>query len=173
MARIVRSLVQQGIPVMGHLGLTPQSVNQIGGMRVQGKYADDARRLVEDALALEDAGAFSIVLELVPSELAQEITRRLHVPTIGIGAGPHCDGQVQVWHDLLGLYTDFVPRHTKRYASLAETMEGALRSYIQEVRSGEFPAADQSSHMKDEELKEALDTLDSPDGKPVAHIPAR
>src|SRR5690606_11974297 len=119
-----RRLVELGIPVMGHLGYTPQSEYQIG-RRVQGRGSAAARRLIEDALALEEAGVFSIVLELVPSELAREISARLKVPTIGIGAGPHCDGQVQVWHDFLGLYTDFLPRHSRRYATLADTITAA------------------------------------------------
>ncbi|MCU0492547.1 MAG: 3-methyl-2-oxobutanoate hydroxymethyltransferase [Chloroflexaceae bacterium] len=154
-APIVERLVALGVPVMGHLGFTPQSVNQIG-MRVQGKAAEAARTLLEDALALEAAGAFAIVLELIPTQLASEISKRLRIPTIGIGAGPGCDGQVQVWHDLMGLYTDFVPRHAKRYASLAEQMAQALASYNQEVREGSFPTADHSSSMKAEELAEAL-----------------
>ncbi len=113
---IVKKLVETGIPVMAHIGMTPQSVNQLGGMgRVQGKRGDDALRLIEDALALQEAGAFAVVLELAPAELAREISTRLRIPTIGIGAGPGCDGQVQVWHDMLGLYTDFVPKHAKRY----------------------------------------------------------
>lgn len=155
-APVVRHLVEQGIPVMGHVGLTPQSVNQIGGMRVQGRQASDARRLIEDALALQEAGAFSVVLELVPTELAREITARLHVPTIGIGAGPACDGQVLVWHDLLGLYTDFVPRHVRRYASLAETITEALRRFAADVREESFPAEEHSSSMDAEELRAAL-----------------
>ncbi len=155
MAPIVRRLVECGIPVMAHLGFTPQSVNQIG-MRVQGRSSAAARRIIEDALALEAAGAFALVLELVPAQLAQAISERLHIPTIGIGAGAGCDGQVQVWHDLLGLYTDFVPRHTRRYANLAETMISALTSYAQDVRERTFPTAEHSSTMKEEELQEAL-----------------
>jgi 3-methyl-2-oxobutanoate hydroxymethyltransferase len=155
----VQRLVELGIPVMGHLGLTPQSVNQLGGTRVQGKRADAARRLIEDAIALENAGAFALVLELVPDQLAQEITERLHVPTIGIGAGAHCDGQVLVWHDLLGLYTDFVPRHTRRYASLADTISSALQQFAAEVHAGEFPAQEHGSVMEDGELQRALREL--------------
>jgi 3-methyl-2-oxobutanoate hydroxymethyltransferase len=158
-APIVQRLVELGIPVMGHLGLTPQSVNQLGGTRVQGKRADAARRLIEDAIALENAGAFALVLELVPDQLAQEITERLHVPTIGIGAGAHCDGQVLVWHDLLGLYTDFVPRHTRRYASLADTISSALQQFAAEVHAGEFPAQEHGSVMEDGELQRALREL--------------
>ena len=140
---------------MAHLGFTPQSVNQIG-MRVQGRRAADARQIIEDAMALEAAGAFALVLELVPIQLAEAITKRLRIPTIGIGAGAGCDGQVQVWHDLLGLYTDFVPRHTRRYANLAETISAALQSYASDVRSGAFPTEEHGSKMDEEALAEAL-----------------
>jgi len=158
-APTVHRLVEAGIPVMGHLGLTPQSVNQLGGMRVQGRRANHARRLVEDALALEEAGAFAVVLELVPAELSAEISSRLRVPTIGIGAGPGCDGQVQVWHDILGLYTDFVPRHARRYANLADTIGDALRQYAAEVREEGFPTQEHSATIKSEELQEAIRQL--------------
>lgn len=158
-APVVRRLVEVGIPVMAHVGLTPQSVNQLGGMRVQGRRGGDARRLLEDALALQEAGAFALVLELVPAELAREISARLRVPTIGIGAGPWCDGQVQVWHDLLGLYTDFVPRHTKRYATLADTIGAAVAGYAAEVRSGVFPTMEHGTAMDAQELAEALRPL--------------
>jgi len=158
-APTVHRLVEAGIPVMGHLGLTPQSVNQLGGMRVQGRRANQARRLIEDALTLEEAGAFAVVLELVPAELSAEISSRLRAPTIGIGAGPGCDGQVQVWHDILGLYTDFVPRHARRYANLADTISDALRQYAAEVREEEFPTQEHSSTIKSEELQEALRQL--------------
>jgi 3-methyl-2-oxobutanoate hydroxymethyltransferase len=161
MAPIIAKLVKTGIPVMAHIGLTPQSVNQLGGMRVQGRRGDDARRLIEDALALQEAGAFALVLELVPAELAREITTRLRIPTIGIGAGPWCDGQVQVWHDMLGLFTDFVPRHTKRYATLAETMVGAIHTYAEEVRVGSFPTGENGSTMDEQELRAALQQLDA------------
>jgi len=152
-------LVELGIPVMAHIGFTPQSVNQIGA-RVQGRRADAAQRLIEDALAVEAAGAFAIVLELVPTELAREITTRLRIPTIGIGAGVECAGQVQVWHDLLGLYADFQPRHAKRYANLSETIGAAVASYAAEVRSGAFPSAEHSASMDEEVLREALGRLD-------------
>jgi 3-methyl-2-oxobutanoate hydroxymethyltransferase len=152
---MVRRMVELGIPVVGHLGYTPQSEHQIG-RRVQGKHAEDARRIIQDALALEQAGAFALVLELVPAQLAREITSRLHIPTIGIGAGPECDGQVQVWHDLLGLYTDFVPRHARRYLSLADMMGEALQSYVADVRDGSFPTMEHTSRMDEQELQEAL-----------------
>jgi 3-methyl-2-oxobutanoate hydroxymethyltransferase len=157
-APIVQRLVELGVPVMGHLGFTPQSVNQIG-LRVQGRQADDARKLIEDALALEAAGAFAIVLELIPAPLARVITARLRIPTIGIGAGAECDGQVQVWHDLLGLYSDFTPRHARRYATLADTISAALTSYADDVRNGAFPTAEHSATMDEQTLNEALQGL--------------
>lgn len=155
MVPVVQRLVELGIPVMGHLGFTPQSVNQLG-TRVQGRRASTARQLIADAHALQKAGAFAIVLELVPAELAREITTQLRIPTIGIGAGPWCDGQVQVWHDFMGLFTDFVPRHAKRYANLADTIAAALQEYITEVRAGTFPTLEHSSSMDEAELQAAL-----------------
>lgn len=140
MVPVVKELIGAGIPVMGHLGLTPQSINCFGGYRVQGKDTDSAQRLIDDAKALEDAGAFSIVLELIPSDLAQRITQAVKAPTIGIGAGPHCSGQVQVFHDAFGLYEDFVPKHAKRFAPLAEQLRAAARSYVAEVEAGKFPS---------------------------------
>ncbi|WP_392467491.1 3-methyl-2-oxobutanoate hydroxymethyltransferase [Arsenicicoccus cauae] len=154
-APVVRRLVETGIPVMGHLGLTPQSVHQLG-LRVQGKDAARAAELVRDALALQDAGAWAVVLELVPAPLAAAITERLDIPTIGIGAGPGCDGEVQVWHDVLGLYDEHVPRHTRRYATLADTAAEALERLATDVRSREFPTAAQSVTMPDDVLAEAL-----------------
>ena len=127
-ADIVRKIVEWGMPVMGHLGLTPQSILALGGYKVQGRSLDTAKRLIEDALALEEAGAFSIVLEVVPSPLARTITQRLKIPTIGIGAGPFCDGQVQVISDILGLFPDFVPKHAKQYANILEVMKTAIQS---------------------------------------------
>jgi 3-methyl-2-oxobutanoate hydroxymethyltransferase len=159
MAPTVRRLVEAGIPVMGHLGFTPQSVNQIG-MRVQGKSAAHARQLIEDALALEDAGAFAVVLELIPAPLAREITARLRIPTIGIGAGVDCAGEVQVWHDILGLYTDRQPRHTRRYLSLADEISAALSEYAADVRNNAFPTAANSSTIDPAVLQEALEGLE-------------
>jgi len=154
-APIVERLVSAGIPVMGHLGYTPQSVNAIGA-RVQARKADSARKLLDDALALERAGAFAVVLELIPAPLAAAVSERLRVPTIGIGAGAGCDGQVQVIHDLLGLYTDFVPRHAKQYRRLADEIRAAVGEYADEVRAGSFPTAAQSAKMDEAELREAL-----------------
>jgi 3-methyl-2-oxobutanoate hydroxymethyltransferase len=143
----VRALTDAGVPVMGHLGMTPQSVNAFGGFRVQGKTETAARALLRDVEALEEAGVFAIVLELVPAELAKLITERSGVPTIGIGAGPHCDGEVQVLHDILGLFSDFTPRHTKRYAELATSMRDAVTSYMAEVRERAFPTDAQSAQI--------------------------
>lgn len=143
-APTVRRLVDAGIPVMGHLGLTPQSVNQLGGYRMQGKTPAAAVKLINDAVALERAGAFAIVLETVPANVARMVTEKVAVPTIGIGAGPYCDGQVQVIHDFLGLYPDFLPRHARRFAELAPVVDGAVRSYVEQVQAGTFPSAKES-----------------------------
>jgi 3-methyl-2-oxobutanoate hydroxymethyltransferase len=157
-AETVKRLVECGIPVMGHIGLTPQSVHQLGGFRVQGKTSEAAVRLLQDARALEEAGAFSIVLESVPAPLSKLITEKVGIPTIGIGAGPGCDGQVQVISDLLGLFTDFVPKHAKQYAKLAEIMSGAVTEYIAEVKAGSFPTSKQSYAM-DETILAELEQL--------------
>lgn len=167
MADTVRRLVEVGIPVMGHIGLTPQSVNQLGGFRLQGKTPAAAVRLLNDAQALEQAGAYAIVLETIPAPLAKLITERLSIPTIGIGAGPHCDGQVQVFHDFLGLYPDFVPRHAKQYAQLAEAIRSATERYVTEVREGRFPTDRESFPMDETALAELTDG-----GKPVSLEPA-
>lgn len=153
-ANSVHCIVQSGIPVMGHLGFTPQSVNQFGGYRVQGRSAKAAAALLADALALEEAGAFCVVLELVPAALARLVTERLRVPTIGIGAGPHCDGQVQVFHDFLGLITDFAPKHAKQYANLSETIKTAAAAYMDEVKRGVFPTDKHSFTMDESVLAE-------------------
>ena len=155
-AERVRLMVESGIPVMGHIGLTPQSVNQLGGYRVQGKTAEAAAELVEDALALEQAGAYAIVLELVPAPLARLITQRLSVPTIGIGSGADCDGQVQVFHDLLGLLTGFEPKHARRYADLDKTIGAAVGDYVRDVQSRSFPTAEESYALDDSVLERLL-----------------
>jgi 3-methyl-2-oxobutanoate hydroxymethyltransferase len=146
-AETVRRIVDAGIPVMGHLGLTPQSINQLGGYKIQGKTPRAAVKLLDDAVALEQAGAYAIVLECVPVHLARAITERINVPTIGIGAGVYCDGQVQVFHDLLGLYTEFLPKHAKRYANVGEVTREAVRAYAEDVRSGRFPTDAESFIM--------------------------
>ena len=153
-AETVRVLVSSGIPVMGHLGLTPQSVNQFGGYKVQGKTQAGAEKLVDDAVALEQAGAYAMVLETIPAQLAQVITDKVSVPTIGIGAGPHCDGQVQVFHDMLGLFTDFVPRHAKRYAQVGEVVKEAVSQYVTEVQDGAFPTERESFYVDESALSE-------------------
>ncbi|MEE8174653.1 MAG: 3-methyl-2-oxobutanoate hydroxymethyltransferase [Dehalococcoidia bacterium] len=155
MAETVRQIVSCGIPVMGHIGLTPQSVHQLGGHRVQGRTPEAALKLIEDAQALEEAGAFAIVFESVPAPLAKLITQKVAVPTIGIGAGKDCDGQVQVISDLLGLYTDFVPRHAKQYAKLADIIRGAVADYSAEVKAGSFPTP-KHGYTMDESLLAGL-----------------
>jgi 3-methyl-2-oxobutanoate hydroxymethyltransferase len=149
----VRALVGAGIPVMGHIGLTPQSATMLGGFKAQGRTAEKARRLVDDAIALEAAGCFALVLEAVPSPVATRITGTLAIPTIGIGAGAGCDGQVLVYHDLLGLYEARAPRFVKRYAALADEIRRALEKYADDVRSGRFPEEQHGYSMPDEELE--------------------
>lgn len=155
----IRAIVGAGIPVMGHLGLTPQSVHQFGGFRPQGREAAPAQRLLEDALRLQDAGCFSLVLESVPARLAGLISQQLEIPTIGIGAGAGCDGQVLVSHDLLGMFPRFTPRFVKKYAGLYELMVEAFSTYIREVQQAEFPSADHSVEMPDEEWEIFLAAL--------------
>ena len=139
-AETVRKIVDCGIPVMGHIGLTPQSINQLSGMKIQGKTSDTAKRLLDDAVALDQAGAFAVVIETVPAPLAALISRKISIPTIGIGAGSGCDGQVQVVHDILGLTSGFVPKHAKQYVKLAEQMQKAFNEYNNDVKSGAFPS---------------------------------
>jgi 3-methyl-2-oxobutanoate hydroxymethyltransferase len=148
----VHAIVDAGIPVMGHVGLTPQSATMLGGFKTQGRTAEKANRLLEEARALEAAGCFSIVLEAVPSPVAARITETVSVPTIGIGAGPDCDGQVLVYHDLLGLSEGHLPRFVKRYANLSREIRDALEAYAADVRSGAFPTDEYSYAMADEEL---------------------
>jgi 3-methyl-2-oxobutanoate hydroxymethyltransferase len=147
----VRAIVGAGIPVMGHLGLTPQSVNQLGGFRPQGKTASAAKRLLEDALLLEEAGCFSLVLESIPARLADLISKKISIPTIGIGAGGGCDGQVLVTHDLLGLFDRFTPRFVKQYADFHAEMQRAFSEYISDVQGRSFPAVEHSVEMSDDE----------------------
>lgn len=154
-AEVIRAITAAGIPVMGHLGLTPQSIHQLGGYRVQGRDEAAAQKMLDDALAVEEAGAFSLVLECVPAPLARLITETLEIPTIGIGAGPHCDGQVLVTHDLLGLYGGSSPKFAKRYTNLREMIDVALNQYREEVESRTFPGPEHSFDM-DEEIIEKL-----------------
>jgi len=151
-AEAIRAMVAAGIPVMGHLGLTPQSVNQMGGYRVQGRDEAAARRLIEDALAIQEAGVFAVVLECVPVPLAKLLTEKLEVPTIGIGAGPYCDGQVLVTHDMLGMYGGFSPKFAKRYVQLHEDISRALRAYREEVQEGGFPGPEHGFEMAEDVL---------------------
>ncbi len=136
----VKAIIDAQIPVMGHLGLTPQSVNAFGGFKVQGRDEENAKRILDDALALQDAGVFSIVLEGVPEKLAKEISEQLYIPTIGIGAGKYCDGQVLVLQDMLGMYNDFVPKFVKQYANLNSIITSAVKDYISDVQNGDFPS---------------------------------
>jgi 3-methyl-2-oxobutanoate hydroxymethyltransferase len=147
MKDIIEAIVAIDIPVMGHIGLTPQSIHQMGGHKVQGKVEEQKRKIIEDAVAVEEAGAFSVVLECIPTELAQEITEQLSIPTIGIGAGGHCDGQVLVIHDLLGLLGDFRPKFVKSYVDLRKVISQAVEEYMQEVRKGAFPTEKHSFHL--------------------------
>lgn len=144
MAPTIRRIVDAGIPVMGHLGLTPQSVHQFGGFRIQGRSDVEADVMADEALALEEAGVFALVLELIPSDLGKRISESLSIPTIGIGAGPYCDGQVQVSNDMLGLYAEFHPKHAKMYANLSETMKKSFEEYVKEVKEGTFPGPEHS-----------------------------
>jgi 3-methyl-2-oxobutanoate hydroxymethyltransferase len=155
----IKAIVAAGIPVMGHLGLTPQSVHQLGGFRPQGKTALTAKRLLEDAFLLEEAGCFAVVLESVPARLAELISQKLTIPTIGIGAGVGCDGQVLVTHDLLGLFERFTPKFVKKYADLHGEMQRAFSEYIADVQAKTFPGAEHTLEMKDEEWQELLKSL--------------
>ena len=152
LAETISRVVDAGIPVMAHIGLMPQSVYKVGGMRVQGRDLDSAQHLLRDAHAVQAAGAFAVVLESVPAQLAEMITEQLHIPTIGIGAGIHCSGQVQVFHDIVGLFDDFVPRHTKQYAQLGVQMREAISAYVHDVQARSFPTAENSFSMKDDVL---------------------
>jgi len=152
----IRAITGAGIPVMGHLGLTPQSVHQLGGFRAQGKTATAAKRLLADALLLEDVGCFGLVLESVPARLAKLVSQRLHIPTIGIGAGVGCDGQVLVTHDLLGLFDRFTPKFVKKYANFHAEMQRAFSEYIDDVQTKTFPAAEHSVDMAEDEWQALL-----------------
>lgn len=167
-APAVRRIVRAGIPVQGHIGLTPQSVHALGGWKVQGRTAAAARSLLEDALALEDAGCFSLVLESVPDRVAAHITERLSIPTIGIGAGPGAGGQVLVLHDMLGLFDRFTPRFVKRYAELGEAVRQALEAFRADVQSGAFPGPEHSYTIDDEEWRAFLESI----GEQLPRAPA-
>lgn len=161
-AETIKAIVNAGIPVMGHLGLTPQSVHKLGGYRPQGKDAEAAYKLLEDAQILEEAGCFSLVLESIPGKLAELVSQHLEIPTLGIGAGVGCDGQVLVTHDLLGLFERFTPRFVKRYANLAEEMKKAFGEYIQEVKGKTFPGTEHTVEMSEEEWECLIEKLGQP-----------
>ncbi len=152
-AGLIRRLVDNGVPVMAHIGLTPQSLHNLGGFKVQGKTARSAEQLLRDARAVEEAGAFSIVLECIPSEVAREITARAGILTIGIGAGPHCDGQVLVYHDLLGLYEERLPRFVRQYGDFGRQMRDALARFCGDVQEGRFPTEDEAFHLTPDEAR--------------------
>ncbi len=150
---IVETIVRAGIPVMGHIGLTPQTISQLGGFKVQGRSAEAAKKIIEDAKALEDAGAFSLVLEAIPAEIAERITRTVRIPTIGIGAGISCDGQVLVYQDMVGLFDRFVPKFVKQYSQVGEIMLDSFKQFKEEVEKGIFPGKEHSFRMGQKELK--------------------
>jgi 3-methyl-2-oxobutanoate hydroxymethyltransferase len=154
--KLIEALVEAEIPVMGHVGLTPQSIHHLGQFKVRGKGSDEAEKIIDGALALEKAGAFSIILECIPTELAQIITSELSIPTIGIGAGPHCDGQILVFHDLVGFTNGYLPKFVKKYTNLHEILTLAVQSYIEDVEGGRFPDDCHSYHMKSKEILEEL-----------------
>ncbi|HEY3725362.1 MAG TPA: 3-methyl-2-oxobutanoate hydroxymethyltransferase [Acidimicrobiia bacterium] len=166
----VAAILDAEIPVMGHLGLTPQSVHSLGGFRVQGKQLDSARAIVDDAIALAEAGCFALVLECVPDGVARMVTDAIDIPTIGIGAGRHCDGQVLVYHDLLGLEDRKLPKFVRRYVDLRASATEAVEQFVADVRSGTFPSSDETYHMTDQ-MGEAFDLY--ADGPTVAVPPAR
>ena len=146
----IKAIVNASIPVVGHIGLTPQSINAFGGFKVQGKSEESARKIIEDAKIIEEAGAFMLVMECVPERLAKIITESVNIPTIGIGAGKYCDGQVLVYQDMLGMFTDFVPKFVKKYADVGEIMKNAFSEYIKELKSGAFPAEEHTFKIDDE-----------------------
>ena len=151
----IKAITEAGIPVMAHLGLTPQSVNAFGGNRVQGKTEEAAKKLIEDALAVQEAGAFAVVLECIPEKLAKIVTEKLDIPTIGIGAGAGCDGQILVYQDMLGMFSDYVPKFVKKFANVGDVMKQAFKDYISEVSAGTYPAQEHTFKI-DEDVLEKL-----------------
>ncbi|HHW18069.1 MAG TPA: 3-methyl-2-oxobutanoate hydroxymethyltransferase [Firmicutes bacterium] len=158
-APVVKAMVEAGIPVMAHIGLTPQTATALGGFKVQGKDAAMARKIIDDAVALEEAGAFAIVIECVPAQIGKIITEKLSIPTIGIGAGPWCDGQVLVFHDMLGMYDRMMPKFVKRYANVGDSIVQALNKFAEEVNTGTFPDMEHSFTIKKEELEKVLSEI--------------
>lgn len=159
MIRVVEAIVKSGTPVQGHIGLTPQTASALGGFKVQGKSADAAKALLDDAKALEQAGCFSLVLEAIPAPIARMISESVSIPTIGIGAGVHCDGQVLVIHDMVGLFARFTPKFVKQYAKISETVSGAIAEYISEVQNRRFPEDQHSFTMKKEEMEKIREEM--------------
>ena len=158
-AHIVNAIVRAGIPVMGHIGLTPQHISLLGGYKAQGRDVQTARRVIEDALAIEEAGAFAIILECVPDQISKIVTERLRIPTISYGAGVYCDGQGLVAHDILGMFDRFTPKFVKKYADLSEQIVGAFEAYVGDVVSGEFPTDVHSFHIKEKDLEEIISQM--------------
>jgi len=154
--KLIASLVEAEIPVMGHVGLTPQSIYHLGQFKVKGKEIAEAKQIIQDAKNLEKAGVFGIILECIPMELAQEITRRINVPTIGIGAGPHCDGQILVFHDLVGYANGYLPKFVKKYADIHGILNKAIKGYVEDVQAGEFPGDRHSYHIKKKDVLEKI-----------------
>ena len=159
MIRVVEAIVKSGTPVQGHIGLTPQTASALGGFKVQGKSADAAKALLDDAKALQQAGCFSLVLEAIPAPIARMITESVSIPTIGIGAGVHCDGQVLVIHDMVGLFARFTPKFVKQYAKISETVSGAIAEYIRDVQNRRFPEDQHSFTMKKEEMEKIREDM--------------
>ena len=155
-AHIVTAIVKAGIPVMGHIGLTPQHISLLGGYRVQGRDVQTARRVIDDALAIEEAGAFAIILECVPNQISKIVTERLRIPTISYGAGESCDGQGLVAHDILGMFDKFTPKFVKKYVELGEQIQEAFEAYVSDVVSGQFPTDGHSFHIKKEDLEKVM-----------------
>ena len=155
-AHIVRAIVRAGMPVMGHVGLTPQHISLLGGYKAQGRDVQTAKRVIEDALVIEEAGAFAIILECVPDQISKIVTERLRIPTISYGAGAYCDGQGLVAHDILGMFHRFTPKFVKKYADLSEPIMGAFEAYVADVVSGKFPKDEHSFHIKEKDLREVI-----------------
>jgi 3-methyl-2-oxobutanoate hydroxymethyltransferase len=156
--KLIKTLIEAEIPVMGHVGLTPQSIHHFGQFKVKGKDVDEAEKIIQDALNLEKAGVFSVILECIPLELAKLITEKLKVPTIGIGAGPHCDGQILVFHDLVGFSNGYLPKFVKKYADIHELINRAVHEYIDDVKKGKFPDDNRSYHLKPEKTQKLIKT---------------
>jgi 3-methyl-2-oxobutanoate hydroxymethyltransferase len=163
--KLVEALVEAEIPVMGHVGLTPQSIYHLGQFKVKGKEIDEAKNIVQDALNLEKAGVFSVILECIPMEVARIITEKLKIPTIGIGAGPHCDGQILVFHDLVGFSNGYLPKFVRKYVDIHEVISRAVKGYIDDVKEGKFPDSNNSYHSKSEKLDELIKNKDQKRGK--------